>query len=90
MARGKRHQPEQVVNLQRQIEVAVANGKTTAHACKEAEIVEQTYFPWRKEYACVGRALARPLQHRQTTLFAWLQSTSTGGMADFNHSAASI
>jgi hypothetical protein len=40
MARGKRHQPEQVVNLLRQIEVAVANGKTTAQACKESEIVE--------------------------------------------------
>ena len=38
------------VNLLRQIEVAVANGKTTAQACKEAEIVEQTYFRWRKEY----------------------------------------
>ena len=49
MARGKRYQPEQVVNLLRQIEVAVANGKTTAQACKEAEIVEQTYFRWRKE-----------------------------------------
>jgi putative transposase len=50
MARGKRYQPEQVVNLLRQIEVAVANGKTTAQACKEAEIVEQAYFRWRKEY----------------------------------------
>src|ERR1700739_2403894 len=50
MARGKKYQPEQVVNLLRQIEVAVANGKTTAQACKEAEIVEQTYFRWRKEY----------------------------------------
>ena len=44
MARGKRYQPEQVVKLLRQIEVAVASGKTTAQACKEAEIVEQTYF----------------------------------------------
>jgi hypothetical protein len=35
MARGKRYQPEQVVNLLRQIEVAVANGKTTSEACKE-------------------------------------------------------
>lgn len=50
MARGKRYQPEQVVNLLRRIEVAVANGKTTAQACKEAEIVEQTYLRWRKEY----------------------------------------
>lgn len=50
MARGKRYQPEQVVNLLRQIEVAVTNGKTTAQACKEAEIVEQMYSHWRKEY----------------------------------------
>src|ERR1700722_1483648 len=50
MSRGKRYQPEQVVNLLGQIEVAVANGKTTAQACKEAEMVEQTYFRWRKEY----------------------------------------
>jgi len=28
MSRGKRYQPEQVVNLLRQIEVGVANGKT--------------------------------------------------------------
>ncbi len=36
MGRGKKYQPEQVVNLLRQIEVAVANGKTTALACKDA------------------------------------------------------
>jgi putative transposase len=28
----------------------VANGKTTGEACKEPEIVEQTYFLWRKEH----------------------------------------
>ena len=32
MARGKKHSPEKVVNLLRQIEVAVTNGKTTAVA----------------------------------------------------------
>ena len=44
MARGKKHTAEQVVNLLRQIEVSVANGKTTALACKEAAITEQTYY----------------------------------------------
>ncbi len=39
-----------MVNLLRQIEVAVANGNTTAQAWKEAGIVEQTCFRWRKEY----------------------------------------
>ena len=45
MGRGKKYQPEQVVNLLRQIEVAIANGKTTALACKEAGIVEQDVLP---------------------------------------------
>ena len=38
MARRKKHNPEQVVNLLRQIEAAVATGKTTVLACKGAEI----------------------------------------------------
>jgi putative transposase len=50
MARGKRHTPEQIVNVLRQVEVAIANGKTTPAACKEAGITEQTYYRWRKEY----------------------------------------
>lgn len=32
MARGKKHSPEQIVSLLRQIEVTVASGKTTAQA----------------------------------------------------------
>jgi len=40
----KRYKAEQIVTLLRQIEVAVANGKTTPPACKEAEITEQTYY----------------------------------------------
>ena len=50
MGRGKKYQTEQVVNLLRQIEVAVANGRTAAFACKDSEIVEQTYFRWREDY----------------------------------------
>ena len=49
MAR-KRHTAEQVVNLLRQVEVAIANGKTTGQSCKGASITEQTYYRWRKEY----------------------------------------
>lgn len=44
MARGKKHSSEQVVNLLRQIEVSVANEKTTAVTCKEALITDQTYY----------------------------------------------
>ncbi len=48
MARGKKHTAEQIVNLVRQVEVGVANGKTLPQACKEGEIVEQTNYRWRR------------------------------------------
>jgi len=44
MARWKKHTPEQIVSLLRQIEVAVTNGKTTPAACRESGITEQTYY----------------------------------------------
>jgi hypothetical protein len=44
----KRYKPEQIVTMLRQIEVSIANGKTTPQACKEAEITVQTYYRWRK------------------------------------------
>jgi len=46
----KRFKPEQIVNLLRQIEVEIANGKTTPQACRDAEITTQTYYRWRKEF----------------------------------------
>ena len=46
----KRYKPEQIVAVLRQIEVEIANGKMTPQACKEAEITQQTYYRWRKEY----------------------------------------
>jgi transposase len=44
------YKPEQIVTMLRQIEVSIANGKTTPQACKEAEITIQTFYRWRKEY----------------------------------------
>ena len=38
----------------RQIEIGIANGKTTPQACKEAEITIQTFYRWRKEYGGLG------------------------------------
>ena len=70
MGRGKKYQPEQVVNLLRQIEVAVSNGKTTPQACKEAGIVEQTYFRWRKEYGGLQIDQAKRLRAMFSKLFS--------------------
>jgi len=46
----KRYKPEQIVALLQQIEVEMANRKTTPQACKEAEITVQTFYRWRKEF----------------------------------------
>ena len=46
----QRYKPEQTVTVLRQIEAAMANGKSTPQACKEAGIHTQTYYRWRKEY----------------------------------------
>jgi transposase-like protein len=71
MARGKKHAAEQVVSLLRQIEVAVANGKTTPIACRENGITEQTYYRWRKEYGGLQVDQAKrlkELEHENTKL----------------------
>jgi putative transposase len=66
MARGRKHTAEQVVNLLRQIEVATANGKTTSQSCKEAEITEQTYYRWRREYGGLKVDQARRLKELES------------------------
>ena len=58
----KRYKPEQVVNLLRQIEVEIANGKTTPHACRDAQITVQTYYRWRKEYGGLKVGQAKRLK----------------------------
>jgi hypothetical protein len=62
MARGKKHTPERIVGHLRQIEVAVANGKTTPAGCRESGITEQTYYRWGKEYGGLQVDQARRLK----------------------------
>ena len=50
MKRGQKTSADKVVLKLRQIEVQTAQGKSLALACKEAEISEQSYYRWRKEY----------------------------------------
>ncbi len=39
----KKYKSEQIVTVLRQIELEIANGKTTPQACRDAEITGQTY-----------------------------------------------
>lgn len=58
----RRYKPEEVVTLLRQIEVAIASGKTTPQACKDAEITIQTYYRWRKEFGGLKLEQARKMK----------------------------
>ena len=62
MATRKKHTPEQIASLLRQIEVGIANGKTTPAACRESGITEQTYYRWRKEYGGLKLEQAKRLK----------------------------
>ena len=58
----KRFKPEQIINLLRQVEVEIANGKTTPQACRDAQITTQTYYRWRKEFGGLKLDQARRLK----------------------------
>lgn len=47
---GKHLGAEQIVAKLRQIEILIGQGKSTALACKDAGVSEQSYYRWRKEY----------------------------------------
>ena len=62
MKRGRKTSAEQVVLKLRAIEVQTAQGKSLALACKEAEISEQSYYRWRKEYGGLKLDQAKRLE----------------------------
>jgi transposase-like protein len=57
--------PEQIVAKLRQVEVLISQGKTVPLACKEAGIVDQTYYRWRKEYGGLQLEQAQKLKDLQ-------------------------
>ena len=46
----KGHSPEQVLNKLRQVEVAVAGGKSVGQAVREIGVTDHTYYRWGREY----------------------------------------
>jgi putative transposase len=74
MRRGEKHTPEQIVRLLRQVEVAVASGKTTAQASEQASITEQTYYRWRKKFGGLQVDQARQLKvlEQEKATLNWL------------------
>jgi putative transposase len=46
----KRYNPEQIIGMLREAEVAMAQGQTVGQVCRSLGIVEQTLYRWRREY----------------------------------------
>jgi putative transposase len=54
--------PEQIVAKLRQIEVHLSQGRSIALACRDAEISEQSYYRWRREYGGLQLEQAKRLK----------------------------
>ena len=63
--RKKTFTPEQIVTKLRRVEVLVSQGKTVPLACKEAGIVDQTFYSWRREYGGLQVKQAKKLKDLQ-------------------------
>ena len=58
----KGHSPEQVLNKLRQVEVAVAGGKSVGVAVRQIGVTDHTYYRWRREYGGLNLDQARRLK----------------------------
>ena len=59
---GKQHKPEEIVAKLRQVEVLLAQGKTTAEAVRTLGVTEQTFYRWKRTFAGLGVAELRRLR----------------------------
>ena len=60
--RNPQHRPEEIIGKLREAEVVLAQGATTAEACRRIAISEQTYYRWRKEYGGLKTDQARRMK----------------------------
>ena len=58
----KGHSPEQVLNKLRQVEVAVAGGKSVGQAVREIGVTDHTYYRWRRAYGGLDLDQAKRLK----------------------------
>ena len=54
--------PEEIIGKLREAEVVLAQGATTAEACRRIAVSEQTYYRWRKEYGGLKTDQARRMK----------------------------
>jgi putative transposase len=58
----KGHTPEQVLNNLRQVEVAVAGGKSAGQAVREIGVTDHTYYRWHRDYGGINLDQAKRLK----------------------------
>jgi putative transposase len=59
---GKKHKPQEIIGKLREAEIVLAQGGTTADACRRIAGTEQTYYRWRKEYGDLKTDQARRMK----------------------------
>ena len=65
---GKGHSPEQVLNKLRQVEVAVAGGKSVGQAVRGIGVTDHTYYRRRREYGGLNLDQAKRLKRTAADL----------------------
>ena len=59
---SKKHKPEEIIGKLREVEIVLAQGASTAEACRRIGVSEQTYYRWRKEYGGLKTDQARRMK----------------------------
>ena len=59
---SKKHKPEEIIGKLREVEIVLAQGASTAEACRRITVSEQTYYRWRKEYGGLKTDQARRMK----------------------------
>jgi putative transposase len=59
---SKKHKPEEIIDKLREVEIVLAQGASTAEACRRIAVSEQAYYRWRKEYGGLKTDQARRMK----------------------------
>ena len=59
---SRKHKPEEIIGKLREVEIVLAQGASTAEACRRIAVNEQTYYRWRKEYGGLKTDQARRMK----------------------------